>query len=70
MGFPNQDSIEYLPPPSGELMRSAIADFAAKDLDERVRILQGIGILDENGDMMPDYSGDGGDSLSAEQSQA
>lgn len=56
MADPNGNGIESLPPPSGELMKSALADFTSKSLPDRLRILQNIGILDQNGDLSPEYS--------------
>jgi putative addiction module component (TIGR02574 family) len=43
-------------PRSAELVRAAIAEFAAKDLETRVSILQELGILDAQGDMAPPYA--------------
>lgn len=37
-------------------MKSALADFTSKSLPDRLRILQNIGILDQNGDLSPEYS--------------
>lgn len=56
MTEPTNGSPSPFPPPaSAEVMREAIAAFAAKNLEERVAILKEIGILDEAGDMAPEY---------------
>lgn len=56
MADPTRNGVKDLPPPSGELMRSALAEFRSKSLPDRLRMLQAIGILDRNGDLAPDYS--------------
>jgi hypothetical protein len=42
-------------PPSGRMMLDAIAEFAARPLEERVQFPKDVGIFDENCDLAAPY---------------